>query len=179
MPSNIKHNSVRSLRFRCRNDEYYDFMLYRGECNGSGTFGNCVVAEINANGLNLEPGSMISREDKDGQPTMYGGEVYSTVEWPGNYSEDPQMKDIGLTGIDNGLIAYSRDRISNRTFVEMYTGTTYTIPSGSTRFYMSPVSGNTKAFNINTSLFTCSTFSIFSCSFLCNCWIFFWTVTHN
>lgn len=145
MPSNIKHNSVRGLRFRCRNDEYYDFMLYRGECSGDGSFGKCAIAGINANDANLQLGKPIYREDKNGKPTMVGGEVESNTLWEGAYNDGVALKDIGLTGIDNGFISYRRDLISNKEFVEMYTGTTYNVPEMKA-FYMSPVSGNTTGF---------------------------------
>ena len=33
MFGNIKKNNVRGLKLKFRNDQYYDFMLYRGECH--------------------------------------------------------------------------------------------------------------------------------------------------
>lgn len=144
MPSNIKNNSVRSLKLRCRNDEYYDFMLYRGECSGDFVPDGCMVANINANNVDVEPGKPITRNDLNGKPSIYGGEVYSTVSWGEAVTSDEEMKDIGFTGIDNGFIAYRRDRITNREFVDMFTGTTY--PISDDRFFMSPVSGNTTMF---------------------------------
>jgi len=144
MPSNIKNNDVRALRFRCRNDEYYDFMLYRGECYGDGTLGRCVVAGIDANSFPGVTGKEITREDKDGKVTMHGGEIVSNVVWDGAVNLGEPLKDIGLTGTDNGFISYRRDIITNREFVDMLTGTTYNIDG--TSFFMSPVSGNTRSF---------------------------------
>ena len=144
MPSNIKNNSVRSLRFRCRNDEYYDFMLQRDECYGGGAYNNCIVAGINANAFDYPIGKQVSRDDKNGKPTMYGGEVFSNLTWGDAYNLGTSLKDIGLTGIDNGFISYRRDKITNREFVDMLTGTTYEV-SG-TNLYLSPVSGNTDTF---------------------------------
>ena len=43
---NIKHNSVRSLDLRLYNDEYYDFMLYRGEVAGKSLSEDCYLAQI-------------------------------------------------------------------------------------------------------------------------------------
>lgn len=149
MPSNIKHNSVRDLRFRCRNDEYYDFMLYRGEAGGVGD--GCLVSKIDPSGISgFTEGEQIRRVDKEGKPTYTGGEVFANLQWSGARNENTILKDIGLTGIDNGFIAYRRDLISNREFIDMYTGTTY--PVSSTTFYMSPVSGNTRAFEYPMTL---------------------------
>lgn len=146
MPSsNIKNNSVRSLKFRCTYDKYYDFMLYRGECYGDGDFGNCLVSDISANGL---PIGQLSRTFKDGdKSSTTGGEVYSKdVMWEEAVNVGTTLKDIGLTGVDNGFVSYKRDQISNRDFINIFTGTTYTIPEEEQRFFMSPVSGNTNTF---------------------------------
>ena len=139
MPQNIKINSVRSLRFKCIYDEYYDFMLYRGECSDDSDWDACLVANIDADGV-LTP----KRYDNQGQPTTHGGEVYSKMVWSGAVCNDVTLKDIGLTGTDNGFIAYAKDRITNQTFMDMLTGTTYSLDDA--RFFMSPVSGNTQMY---------------------------------
>ena len=46
MPQNIKINNVRSLYSRVLLDEYYDFMLYKGEAYGGGTGEECLVADF-------------------------------------------------------------------------------------------------------------------------------------
>lgn len=148
MPSNIKINDVKSLRFRCKYDEYYDFMLYRGECYGDGSFGDCLAADINAIGLPI--GQVKRNEPEPGShSSTKGGEVYSHNQWVDAINEDTTMKDIGLTGIDNGFITYRKDRISNRDFLKIYTGTTYNIPEADKTFFMSPASGNTQMYKYN------------------------------
>lgn len=142
MPSNIKINDVKSLKFRCKYDEYYDFMLYRGECYGDGYFGNCLAADIDA--TDLELGQVKRNEPPEGEvASVRGGEVYSKTKWRDAINSDTVLKDIGLTGIDNGFISYKRDQVTNRDFINIYTNTTYEIPDGDLRFFMSPVSGNT------------------------------------
>ena len=124
MPANIKLNNVKSIRFRCNYDKYYDFMLYKGERYGDGSFGNCIAADITPYGV------------------ADNGKVYSTQSWPGAVSEGLVLKDIGLTGIDNGFITYRKDAISNQEFIEILTGSTYSIEEGDGRLFLSPVSGN-------------------------------------
>lgn len=133
MPQNIKINSVKALRFRCKYDEYYDYMLYRGECYGPGSFGDCLAADITANGLELG-------EVKAGET------VYSAKDWDGAQNAGTLMEDIGVTGIDNGFITYRRDQITNRQFLDILTGSTYNIAENDNRFFMNPVSGNTRQF---------------------------------
>ena len=133
MPQNIKINSVKALRFRCKYDEYYDYMLYRGECYGPGSFGDCLAADITAHGLELG-------EVKAGET------VYSARDWDGAQNAGTLMEDIGVTGIDNGFITYRRDQITNKQFLDILTGSTYNIAENDNRFFMNPVSGNTRQF---------------------------------
>ena len=125
---NIKNNNTRSIDTRLYNDEYFDFMLYRGEVYGE----NCnlkdnLIADFSS--LNIEDGIL-----------------YSDVEWVNAINEGVSLKDIGFTGIDNGLIQYQKDRITNTDFLNILTGSTYDINSGDTRFFMTPITGNTQNF---------------------------------
>lgn len=127
MPQNIKINNVRSLDAKVYLDEYYDFMLYKGEAYGAGTGDECLVADF-------------SDFDID-----EAGKLWSTKSWTGATvgEEGVDMDDIGFTGIDNGFIRFRKDAISNQDFLNILTGSTYHIESGDTRFFMSPVTGNT------------------------------------
>ena len=125
MPQNIKINNVRSLDTRILLDEYYDFMLYKGEAYGAWDGDECLVADFSK----FSP-------DEDGK-------IHSLRSWTGATNEGVQLKDIGLTGIDNGFITFRKDRISNQDFLDILTGSTYEIDSADTRFFLSPISGNT------------------------------------
>lgn len=125
MFKNIKHNNVRSLKFRLRNDKYYDFMLYRGEGVSIGG-NNCVVADIRPY-------------------NMSDGKVISETEWVDAKNDGVILTNIGYTGIDNGLITFRKDVISNAEFLNIYTGSTYDV-DGSKSFYMTPVSGNSNQY---------------------------------
>ena len=46
MPQNIKINNVRSLDCKVLLDEYYDFMLYKGEAEGIGIGDGCLAADF-------------------------------------------------------------------------------------------------------------------------------------
>ena len=126
MPQNIKINNVRSLDAKVLLDEYYDFMLYKGEAYGVFDPSECLAADFS----DLTPAE--------------NGKLYSKVSWTGaTNTEDVILQDIGFTGIDNGFITYRKDRISNQDFMNILTGSTYEISSADTRFFMSPISGNT------------------------------------
>lgn len=131
MFKNIKHNNVRSLKLKLRNDKYYDFMLYRGECVST-RGNNCVVADIKPY-------------------NMSGGRVVSEIEWENAVNNDITLKNIGYTGVDNGLIQFRRDRVSNAEFLKIYTESEYEVEN-SKAFYMTPVSGNSFQYKYPYSL---------------------------
>ena len=124
MPQNIKINNVRSLDAKVLLDEYYDFMLYKGEAYGTGTGEECLAADFSR--FNM---------DEDGK-------IYSLSSWTGASVDEVNLDDIGFTGIDNGFIKFRKDAISNYDFLNILTGSTYHIDSADTRFFFSPVTGN-------------------------------------
>lgn len=125
MPQNIKINNVRSLDAKVLLDEYYDYMLYKGEAYGAWDGEACLAADFS-----------------EFQPDE-NGRIHSLKSWEKAKNEGVLLEDIGLTGIDNGFITYRKDRISNQEFLDILTGSTYEIDSSDTRFFMTPVSGNT------------------------------------
>lgn len=125
MFKNIKHNNVRSLGLKLRTDEYYDFMLYKGECVSTSSE-NCIVADIKPY-------------------NMSDGKVISECEWDEAVNDGVLLENIGFTGIDNGLITFRKDKVSNSQFLNIFTGSTYDLGDDK-RFFMVPVSGNSNQY---------------------------------
>ena len=69
MPQNIKINNVRSLDMKVLLDEYYDFMLYKGEAYGVLDPSECLAADF---------GDLTPAEN---------GKLYSKTSWAGATSE--------------------------------------------------------------------------------------------
>lgn len=135
---NIKINNVRSLDAKVLLDEYYDYMLYKGEAYGADieSLTECLAADF-------------SKFDIDEK-----GKIHSLSSWTGATNEGADLDDIGLTGIDNGFITFRKDAISNQDFLNILTGSTYNIDSADTRFFLSPVSGNTLEYRYPMSAVT-------------------------
>lgn len=131
---NIKINNVRSIDAKLYNDEYYDFMLYKGEVYGAGDYSEKVIADFSC------------PFDKEGET------LYSTRVWEDAVNDGALLEDIGFTGTDNGFIKYRKDRISNQDFLNILTGSTFEINSGDTRFFMNPVTGNTLNYDYPMSI---------------------------
>ena len=124
---NILNNSTRSLSCKVLRDNYWDFMLYRGTAYGDTYNSENLIADFSTIDIN---------------DCIW----YSTVTWKDAVNNGVVLEDIGFTGIDNGLISFRKDRISNRDFLHILTGSTYEIPEGDMRLFMTPVTGNTLNF---------------------------------
>lgn len=126
MRQNIKNNSKRAIDAKLYTGKYYDFMLFKGSVNkyGKQYIDSLSIADFSS--LNLKDGIL-----------------YSDVVWNNAVNEGVELLDVGLTGVDNGLISFRKDRITNEKFLELYLNSTMKIESGDTRFFMTPVTGNT------------------------------------
>jgi len=135
MSQNIKNNHVRYIDSKLYNKHYYDYMLFRGE-----TVGDCIS---NLNNMLIADFSNME---------ISAGTLYSTSTWDGAVNSGVTLNDIGLTGVDNGFIYYDKDKITNEEFLRIFLESTYNIESGDTRFFMTPVTGNTKVYEYPTYL---------------------------
>lgn len=126
MLQNIKNNHTRRIDAKLYNGKYYDFMLYKGEYvkQSLDDINNMAIADFSTFDI-------------------ASGILYSTVTWTGATNEGVDMEDIGLTGMDNGLIKFNKYSISNKQFLDLFLNSNYHIDSGDTRFFMTPVTGNT------------------------------------
>ena len=130
MHQNIKNNNVKSLDAKLYSAKYYDFMLYKGETayQDLNDLSNMSIADFSS--LNI-----------------VSGILYSTIMWSGATNNGVEMNDIGLTGMDNGLISFKKDRITNEQFLELLINSQYNIESGDTRLFLTPVTGNTQRYD--------------------------------
>ena len=126
MRQNIKNNHIRALNAKLYNQKYYDFMLFKGESIKQG--------KTYIDSLSIADFSDLQIID---------GKLFSNVIWNGAINEGVELTNIGLVGIDNGLISFRKDRISNEELLNLYFNSKLTIESGDTRLFLSPVTGNT------------------------------------
>jgi hypothetical protein len=96
-------------------------MLYRGECYENNE-SPCLVADIQTN-------------------NMSDNKIYSNVEWSNAVNNNIVLRNVGFTGIDNGLITYRKDKISNKELLDIFVNSEYDLGNDK-RFFMYPVSGN-------------------------------------
>jgi len=128
IPQNINTNNIRSISAKLCNDMYFDFMLYKGDAYNTDKTDVLTIADFTTLDIN-------------------DGIWYSTVVWSEAVNNGVLLEDIGFTGPDNGFISFRKDRISNEDFLNILINSKYKIDSADTRFFMSPVTGNTLNFD--------------------------------
>lgn len=112
--------------------DYWDFHLHEGMSEG----------DNHADGLTTDCLSVFI--DTDDVECVWMDELYSKNDfsWDNAKSDGTILHNIGLTGVDNGLIKYEKDRITNKEFLKLYTHSELEILPGDTRLKLSPVNGN-------------------------------------
>jgi hypothetical protein len=132
---NIKNYKFNKLDVRLSNSDYWDFYLANDDSSVNPsiiTTGDCLVSIFDFN----EPETYLS-----GLTTT----ILSSVSWSGATNTGYTFDTIGLTGIDNGLVTFTKDPLdtSNLALLSALTGNTLIIPADDTRLYMNRVTGTT------------------------------------
>lgn len=85
---------------------------------------------------------------------MWFDEFYSkqTNLWDKAINNGLTLDSIGFTGVDNGLLTYEKDSISNKEFLDIFLNSTYSIESDDMRFHFHKVNGNNQIFDYSNSL---------------------------
>lgn len=130
MRQNINTNSVKKIDAELYNANYYDFMLRTGI---STEFEDKDIEGLQVVDMTFD--------------NISSGTLYSSVSWSGAVSDGIVLDDIGTTGMDNGLISFMKDRISNKQFLDLWLNSKITINSGNTALFMNPVTGNTQTYS--------------------------------
>lgn len=132
--ANINNNKRTILDLKLKNDEYWDFMLSKD-----------LLHPVSFNEIELE-GLASFIDFNDSRCVLENGEIESLSTWKYAVNEGVKLENIGFTGIDNGLIKYKKDRISNEDFLNIYLNSKYEIPSDRKALFLTPISGNTQEY---------------------------------
>jgi len=131
---NLQENNYHNLKIKVNRDEYWDFFVNKDNFSPysysmNNMYDRCLISYID---LSL-PGSY------DNENNVYSSPDYK---WESAYTEENYtLYNIGYTGVDNGLIRFRRDRVSNKEFSDLYQNSQYSPNTES--FVLHPVSGST------------------------------------
>ena len=142
--ANLKDNNYHNLKIRVNKDEYWDFFINKdsyGYYNASGKYmyDRCLISYIDS--------SLSECVSVDNW--LYSTDSY---QWESALTTTYTLNNIGYTGIDNGLITYRKDRISNKDFFEIFTNSKYEIEENDNRLKLHAVSGNTLQYEYPVSI---------------------------
>lgn len=141
--SNLINNQFNSLRFEINYKDYWDFFInrepldiYSGSFNGSSLYDKCLVSYIDTtDDLCIEGNDLVSKQN-------YTWDNATVIPYT--------LFNVGYTGVDNGLIPFKRDRVTNREFLEIYQHSTYDITEDN-RVRLHPVDGGTNLYDYPVS----------------------------
>ena len=131
--SNYTLNNIRRIITHIDEHDYWDMCLNESRTCSSDSDSSCLSVLIDSSNPDCFDGDeLLSLRDY-----FYDDACANGV----------RLENIGYTGVDNGLITYRKDRITNEQFYKIYTESVYEIPSGDTRLHLHKVSGNTELYD--------------------------------
>lgn len=139
MGTNLLNHNFNKFDLKLSNREYWDFYLHPWESKDDGidNLVDCSYIHYDFNDVLNYVTALSGNSD-----------IISLTNWSGATGSGVTLTNIGLTGLDNGLIQFVKDSgdTSNNQLMGALTGSTYSISSGVTKMVMNPVSGMTNNF---------------------------------
>lgn len=134
--SNILNHNRLTFEFNVSKSDYWDTHLYQSQGGGavSGLQEDCLAAYIDT----TLPDCIISDDE------MASNECYY---WDKAVNNGVTLNNIGLTGVDNGLIKYDKGSITVEQFMDLYTNSKLEIDEGDLRLHVNKVNGNNKIYS--------------------------------
>ena len=136
--NNYKQNITSLL---INKSEYYDYCINKEEINsnkirgGENIDNDCLICKIDFSKNNFED---------SGKKWIYSESGYT---YNNSIATDYILYNIGYTSLDNGMLSFKKDRISNRDFFDLYTKSEYKIEPKDYRLKLHIVTGSTGQFS--------------------------------
>ena len=137
--SNILNHNRNIFDFKINKSNYWDFHLCV-DINDGNTYedADCLSANIDINNSDC----------------VWFDTLYSKKEnvWVDAVNDGLSLNSIGFTGMDNGLITFEKDKITNREFLDLFLNSRYSVEKGDKRFVLNKVNGNNKLYDYSTDV---------------------------
>lgn len=134
--SNILNHNRPVFELNVTNSDYWDTHLYPSQCGGvkQGLQEECLAAYIDT----TKPECILSDNE------MASMDDYV---WDKAVNKGVTLNNIGLTGVDNGLIKYTKGSITVEEFMELFTNSTMEIDADDLRLHVNKVDGNNQIYS--------------------------------
>jgi len=138
--SNILNHNRMPFDFGVSKSDYWDTHLYLPQGGGNlkdGLQDDCLSAYIETTIRDC----IVPIENVDNLASL------SQYKWVDSVNKGLILNNIGLTGVDNGLLTFNKDTITEEEFNEIYTKSVLEVEADDYRLMLSPVDGNTKMYD--------------------------------
>ena len=142
--ANLKENNYHNLKIIVNRDDYWDFFINKDAYGRYSYMVNSMYDKCLISYIDTELDECVS-----GNTWLFSTSGYS---WESAYTTSYTLENIGMTGVDNGLITFRKDRISNSDFLKIYQESKYDIEEGDNRLKLHAVSGNTLQYDYPLSI---------------------------
>ncbi len=139
---NIYNHNREPFKFILNRSEYWDFYLsqtgFNSDYSGNGLYDRCLMSYI----------------DTTDSECVWFDKLYSKslYHWSDAINNGITLKNIGYTGVDNGLINYKKDRISNSEFLKLFKSSEINIEKDDLRLSLNKVYGNNDIFTYDCDI---------------------------
>lgn len=138
--SNILNHNRKTFDFSVSKSDYWDMHLYKQQSGGvlsDGTQDDCLSAYIDTTiRMCVVDNGLVSYYDEEDK-----------YKWVGAVNKGTVLNNIGLTGVDNGLLLFDKDTTTQEEFDELFTKSTLEIDADDMRLHLSAVGGNNKIYS--------------------------------
>lgn len=140
---NIFNHNRSVFKLKTSKSDYWDMHLY--ERQGAGDIHNGLQEDCLSVYIDTTKDECIGENELMSSPEYTWGEAVNN---------GVELNNIGLTGIDNGLITYNKDEITEEEFVDIYTNSKLVIDADDMRLHLNKVGGNNKIYRYDSSIVT-------------------------
>lgn len=140
---NILNHNRPVFKLKTSKSDYWDMHLYEYQGGGGlsdGLQDDCLAAYIDT-----------TFDDCIGDSELVSLPDYV---WDDAVNNGVELNNIGLTGVDNGLITYDKDTITEEEFSDLYTNSKLVIDADDMRLHLNKVGGNNKIYNYSNEFVT-------------------------
>ncbi len=138
--SNILNHNRKTFDFRVSKSDFWDMHLYKQQSGGELTDDiqdDCLSAYIDTTIKScIIKNGLVSYYDENGD-----------YKWVSAVNKGLTLNNIGLTGVDNGLIVFDKDNITQEEFNDLFINSTLEIDADDMRLHLSEVNGNNKIYS--------------------------------
>ena len=144
--SNIFNHNRNIIKAEIDNSEYWDFHISLNDDN----FGLLNRKEDGT----LTRECLISYIDITDKECVNKNKLFSKKEfkWESSINKGFEFRNIGYTGVDNGLIKYEKDEITNAEFLKIYYESLYKMNDNDFRLILNKVDGNNQLYDYSCEI---------------------------